>query len=281
MNIKIKYIKGKSILAQYYKLKALRDDVPDDVTRTAFYRSIRQEYGLLFDDIIKALREHKPEIDVGTKALNYSAISAIITTAVAKRGIVQAVVDTVVSNVKKGMLSTIKDEATTLDLGFDAVREADAIARLTERKMSYYADIPDTLTDTVIQTLTDTISQGGGWTDAVEKLLVLREDFTTHRAETIVRTEIGRSRREAKAIFADEYQDMLDKKWLSAHDERTRPSHFSMDGKVIGARDNFIVNYSLDNPKYPRDVQERYPGESKYGINCRCNMVLVKKQKRE
>ena len=256
------------------------------------YRELKASYGSAIDDILKALKEYQPEIDissentkaVNTKALNQSGIIAIITETIRKNGLVQKVVNHIVENVQGDMLTVMHEQSVKLDLGMDTIKEVDAISRLTERRMSYYAEIPDTLSDTVIQTLVDTIDQGKSYHEAIDQLKILREDFTTHRAETIVRTEIGRSRREAKLMFGETYSDVLEKKWVAtmsgglAPHGRRRKSHRAMHGKTVPMNQPFIVDYSLDNPKYPTDMQERYPGESKLGINCSCDLELIKKK---
>ena len=266
--------------------KKIRNDGVIDIPNSEYsklYRDIRKLYGKTFDDIIKALKAYKPEIDVSsnadqeTKAVARSSIVGMILEVIQKNGLVERLTETIMLNSAGDMLKVIKEQATALDLGFDSIKEEDAIRRLTERKMSYYQEIPDTLTDTVIQTLVDTIDQGASYGEAVDKLKVLREDFTTHRAETIVRTEVGRSRKEATLMFGMTYKDLLLKKWVSTKDRRCRPSHLAMDGKTVEMDQPFIVPYGKDNKKYT-DVAEMYPGESKWGINCRCTLDNVKKK---
>jgi SPP1 gp7 family putative phage head morphogenesis protein len=258
-------------------------DIPEGEYR-GLYSEIRSAYGNALDDILKELAKHKPDFtelkSKGSKALNRSVIVAIITETLRKNELVRKVVEAITESVSGDMIATMQEQSTELDLGWDKSREEEAIARLTERRMSYYADIPDTLSDTVIQTLVDAIDQGESYAQAVDRLKILREDFTTHRAETIVRTEIGRSRKEATLMFAEQYEDLLDKQWVSTRDARTRPSHRAMNGMTVPIDQPFIVNYSLDNPKQPNNVQEDYPGQSKFGINCRCNLKSVRKKQR-
>ena len=256
----------------------------------ALNSAIRKAYASAINDILKELKDFKPEIDENaekkalTKAFNKAGITALINSTVKKNGLVQKVVDAIMLNTSKDMLTVMHEQSTKLDLGFDEARETDAIARLTSRRMDYYKDIPDTLTDTVIQTLVDTIDHGDDYKTAVDKLKILREDFTTHRAETIVRTEIGRSRREAKLLFGETHADLLDKKWVATQSGgiaprgRRRKSHQKMHGKTVGIHEMFVVDYTLDNKKYPSAVKERYPGDSKYGINCACELELIKKK---
>jgi len=78
-------------------------------------------------------------------------------------------------------------------------------------------------------------------------------------------------------MFGMTYKDLLLKKWVSTKDRRCRPSHLAMDGKTVEMDQPFIVPYGKDNKKYT-DVAEMYPGESKWGINCRCTLDNVKKK---
>jgi len=243
------------------------------------YKDIKDLYGEVFDGVLEQMEAHKAEFasDVQKKVLNMSGVMALVDAVIRDKGLIRKLVSSVIGVSGKEIIRTMKEESVRLDLDYKEDREDDAIARLTERRMSYYQDIPDTLTDTVIQTLVDTIEQGRSYEDAIKTLKVLREDFTTHRAETIVRTELGRSRREAKQLFAEQYADLLNKRWRSARDKRTRDSHRAMNGVTIPVKDKFQVPYHLDNPKYT-DEEETYPGETKKGINCRCLLITERKK---
>jgi uncharacterized protein with gpF-like domain len=262
------------------KEKALK---PGVAYHPAYYRQLLKDikdlYGEVFDGVLEQLEAHKAEFssDVQKKVLNMSGVMALVDAVIRDKGLIRKLVSSVVGVSGKEIIKTMKEESVTLDLDYKEDREDDAIARLTERRMSYYQDIPDTLTDTVIQTLVDTIEQGRSYQEAIDSLKVLREDFTTHRAETIVRTELGRSRREAKQLFAEQYADLLDKVWRASRDKRTRHSHAAMNGVTIPIKDKFQVPYHLDNPKYT-DEEELTPGESKKGINCRCTTYNRRKK---
>lgn len=256
----------------------------------ALYESIRKAYASAIDQVLEEIAKHKDDIEQmsesvrtkktsATKAVNDSAIRGAVLEALRKAGLRESVVRMIIEATKITSLRAMRGQSRKLGLDFDEIHEADAISRLVEHKMSYYNDIPDTLSDDVIGTLVDSIATGKSYQETTDKLRSMRDDFTRHRAETIVRTEIGRSRKEAEQIFGEQHADVLEKTWKSTHDSRTRPSHTAMDGKTVSVKEEFIVDYSLDNPKNPSAVSERYPGESKWGIDCRCLQELTVKKK--
>lgn len=242
---------------------------------------IKKAYRDIFDEIIKELKDFKPDIDDNadkTKAFNSAKITAFISQTIKKNGLVEKIVDSIAMNVAPDMISVMREQSAKLDLELDEDKEERAVRRFIDKRVAEYKEIPESLSETVIQTLKDTMDQGDSFKEAVDRLKILREDFTTHRAETIVRTEIGRSRREAKLMFGETHADLLEKRWVSTKDRRTRKSHRKMDGKTIKMDGKFTVDYSLDNKKQPSGVKEDYPGQSEYGINCRCELELVKKK---
>jgi hypothetical protein len=267
-------------------------------TAHPIYAGVQKAYYEVIQKVLTEVRKHRADFEqmsatqegveqkekrMQLKAVSRSVIEAWLSEIFKKTALTESIVGIIVGNTSKNMLQTIKGESSALQLPFDQPKEVEAIQRLTQRRMSYYKDIPDTLSDTVIQTLVDGIDQGRSYQEITDQLKVLRDDFSRHRAETIARTEIGRSRKEAQQIFAEEYADVLVKRWRATSPSvsqggRTRESHWAMDGKTVGVNDSFLVDYSLDNPKYPSSYPVKYPGESKYDINCRCSMELVKKK---
>jgi len=237
-------------------------------------------YAEMFDDLLAELAKH-PEIfaskRLGTKAGPITIIKGIIASAMARSGLVEKTVLEITTTVGPEVINVVKETALELDLGIGDVEETAAIERFTERRMKYYEDIPDTLSDSVLNVLEDVVKEGQSFNDAKERLLLVRNDFTENRAEVIARTELGRSRREAKLIFGEKYSDKLDKRWDSTKDSRTRDSHAAMDGTVVPMDSPFIVPYHLDNSKYGW-VEESVPGDSVHGIQCRCSLTLVRKK---
>lgn len=255
-----------------------------EVPRTTYERlrdGISGIYAKLLDEILDELGKHSEIFDadkhLGIKATPITIIKGIIASAMARSGLVEKTVMEITTTIGPEVIEVVKE--TAFDLGFDTggIEETAAIERFTERRMKYYEDIPDTLSDSVLNTLEDVIRKGQSYNDAKERLLIIRNDFTENRAEVIARTELGRSRREAKLLFGEKHANKLDKRWDATKDSRTRDSHAAMDGTVVPMDQPFIVPYHLDNKKYSW-VEEAVPGDSKFGIQCRCSLTLIRKK---
>ena len=110
-----------------------------------------------------------------------------------------------------------------------------------------------------------------------EKTRVLRSQFTkysTFQAQRLVRTEATNAAnfatiKSAETIFPAED---LQKEWIAATDERTRPTHRAVNGTVINQTDLFMVGDSL--MMYPGDSR----GSAKEVINCRCSIAVFPKE---
>jgi hypothetical protein len=110
-----------------------------------------------------------------------------------------------------------------------------------------------------------------------EKTRILRSQFNRYsafQAERLVRTEATSAAnfatlKSANTIFPAED---LQKEWISATDERTRPTHRAVNGVVVNQTDFFTVGDSL--MMYPGDPR----GSAKEVINCRCSIAPFPKE---
>jgi SPP1 gp7 family putative phage head morphogenesis protein len=110
-----------------------------------------------------------------------------------------------------------------------------------------------------------------------EKTRILRSQFTKYsafQAQRLVRTEATNAAnfatiKSAETIFPAED---LQKEWIAATDERTRPTHRAINGIVINQTDLFSVGDSL--MMYPGDSR----GSAKEVINCRCSIAPFPKE---
>lgn len=110
-----------------------------------------------------------------------------------------------------------------------------------------------------------------------EKTRILRSQFNKYsafQAERLVRTEATSAAnfatlKSANTIFPAED---LQKEWISATDERTRPTHRAVNGVVVNQTDFFTVGDSL--MMYPGDPR----GSAKEVINCRCSIAYFPKE---
>ena len=249
------------------------------------YRGVSTVYSDYINAVLTELGKHQDLFDTGKsiKVAPRTLLSTLVLKVAKNTGLIQKTVNSITKVVGPSVAEVVREQSIELNLSLDNIDESSAIERFTQKRMSYYEDIPDTLSEDVLDTLVKGIEEGKSYQEVRNDLMAKREDFTRARAETIARTELARSRREAKLLFAEKHQDILVKVWkatpgrtASAGGNR-RDSHRAMDGKTVNIDEPFVVNYSLDNRKYPSDVKEMYPGESKYAINCTCSMVLRKK----
>lgn len=93
-----------------------------------------------------------------------------------------------------------------------------------------------------------------------------------NRSHTIARTEvIGASN--AGSFMTFQTSDVVEKKeWLTARDEKVRPTHQAADGQVVGINEPFNIGGSA--LMFPGDPSGP-PGEI---INCRCTILPVLKE---
>ena len=93
--------------------------------------------------------------------------------------------------------------------------------------------------------------------------------LSSHRAAVIARTEAhGAANYGAHGAAVETGLD-LRKEWIAAEDERTRPEHDAMNGRVIGMAERFdFGDYTLAYPGDPSGPPEGI-------INCRCALGYV------
>lgn len=123
------------------------------------------------------------------------------------------------------------------------------------------------------------IHQGGSLEEAeAEAVRVL--GASEHRAEVIARDQLAKAAKEGRQAFIEPFADLYARRWRTNLDGRERASHHAMAGKLTLVNRPWIVDYSLDAPAatsraYPSAVPEMIPGESEWGIQCRCDMEFV------
>ena len=88
-----------------------------------------------------------------------------------------------------------------------------------------------------------------------------------HRAEAILRTEMGRLASMANQMTLTQVNRTnpgMQKQWSAILDARTRPEHVAAHGQIVGANDKFSVGG--EQLEYPRDPR----GDPSNTVNCRC-----------
>lgn len=121
------------------------------------------------------------------------------------------------------------------------------------------------------------IEDGVGRDVIADRLRESFQDWTESRSMTIARTETGiiASQTEQDILARNPDRDQLLKIWLTARDERVRPSHSDQerlsDPQVGGIPVRMDAAFA-NGLKYPRE----WGGPAREVINCRCTLLYVK-----
>ena len=118
-----------------------------------------------------------------------------------------------------------------------------------------------------------------GWGVSKTVTALKDTDLTRSRAELIVRTETMKAANVGAMIAAADMGIIVQKKWISAQDERTRRiprdqyDHLYMNGIVKDFDQAFIVpsTKTLDSMQYPGDPN----GSAGNVCNCRCTVSFI------
>lgn len=120
-------------------------------------------------------------------------------------------------------------------------------------------------TTTTLEKLSATLGEGIAADEGIAKLVDridgVYEDFDLYRSQLIARTEATAANNKG---FMEAYEQSgvaNAKEWIATGDDRTRDSHASTDGEVVGVDEEF--SNGLD---YPGDAS----GGPEETVNCRC-----------
>ena len=162
----------------------------------------------------------------------------------------------------------------------------DPIQKLTWMVNEYYrqnlleqAVVP--ITNTTKKQIQQVLEQAAteGWGVAKTVAALKKTDITRVRAELIVRTETMKAANAGAMLSAAEMGVAVNKKWISATDNRTRRiprdqyDHLYMNAREVGYNQPFIVpsTKQIDAMQYPGD-----PTASAGNVcNCRCTVAFV------
>jgi SPP1 gp7 family putative phage head morphogenesis protein len=96
--------------------------------------------------------------------------------------------------------------------------------------------------------------------------------FYKYQAERIARTETTAAANYAAVQSGSVSGFVMEKRWISALDKRTRDPHASTNGQRVGEKEMFIVGG--ENLLYPGDPN----GSAGNVINCRCTIAVIPKK---
>lgn len=126
------------------------------------------------------------------------------------------------------------------------------------------------------------IETGGDLEAAERSALRIFQHLEDWQAERLARDQLAKATKEGRQAFAIGFDDLFVRRWMAVAGEvggdgRNRDSHLAMHGKIVGVNEAWVVDYSLDRDAYPSAVPEMNPGDSRYGIMCRCDFDLIEK----
>jgi uncharacterized protein with gpF-like domain len=153
------------------------------------------------------------------------------------------------------------------------------IAYLRFHSLSFVTSITETMRGDILKILDKGLEEGLSIQDMITSLRSV--GLVQARARVIARTEIIRAANVGHAVSARSLPFEVDKKWSAARDERTRPGHRDVHGRIVEEDGTFRV------PIYRKKViigydEMQYPGDATASAanvcNCRCRITHVPKR---
>lgn len=130
-------------------------------------------------------------------------------------------------------------------------------------------DISDTTKAQIIRALKEAAERGLGIDDTIELMYSLAANPV--RARLIARTETVTAANQGAALSAQQTGLVLQKTWIAATDNRTRPDHREVNGTTIDSEAPFIVGgYPMMQPGDRGTQGNKTP--AKEICNCRCTV---------
>ncbi len=278
-------------LAWQYDERLLIDfEDPVDENRAFKLEVFSSRPGAFTDDEVRALADEAPLPDGEgeqrpSQTADLTDDPAPVRTLSRKgrvKEITAADIDAIISALDRDLTTRVvfsNTRAAVAEFGADAMAEAGVnIAfdldnpRAVEFIDATAADRSNLINGTTEKNLRATLSEGVSAGDT-QRALIARvqaavKDATAARADMIARTETTRA-----AGFATEegmlQSNLTEKEWLAVQDDRTRDTHFEMDGQKQPVGEPFLS---------PDGHDADYPGNfgiAGEDINCRCVVVAV------
>ena len=175
----------------------------------------------------------------------------------------------------EGELAQAGLDTSDIELGEFTDRVAN---RLERRTMQVSQDISQRLEGEIKDTLQEGWSEGKSITDIERDIESLTDKWTDTEAERLARDQMGKAAKEGRMEFARETAGEVggwSKQWITNIDGRERDAHALMDGETVPLEEPFVVDYNTEDQNGPSGVEEEYPGDSQWGIQCRCDYELI------
>lgn len=138
-----------------------------------------------------------------------------------------------------------------------------------ERAKEMAKQINKTTVDKLAAAIAAGVAEGEGITEIRNRVEAVYDEFPVWRTEMIARTETTAANNKG---FVEAYEQSgvaNAKEWIATFDDRTRDSHASTDGEIVGLESEFS-----NGLQYPGDPSAD-PGET---INCRCVLAPAFKE---
>lgn len=131
-----------------------------------------------------------------------------------------------------------------------------------EKRSQFFADsVTDTTFNQLVETLTQGVNAGEGIGALTARVRDVYQDYPKWRAAMIARTETTNANNEGIMAQFNTSTVVKGKEWISTLDNRTRDSHASINGEIVGKEGAFS-----NGLRYPGDLA----GSAAETINCRC-----------
>lgn len=226
------------------------------------------------EDFFKELAEHErfsEIVEAGAKEQKNSAslrriLKEILEGAALSQGIEEIVKEQTAEKAIDSLEATAS--ATGLQVETDPVLE-----RIKDRDLEFANNYSKRIEEEIRDTVSEGWQDGATTREIRENIKEQAEDFSDNQAEVIARDQLQRANGEARNSFAQQHSDKFVEEWITAGDNRVRPAHQAMNGKWKRPSEEFIVEYEGRGT-----AKESYPGDSKYGIQCRCDTLLKRKE---
>lgn len=182
------------------------------------------------------------------------------------------------NNVRRLAREQVKKEATAA-FGFSESWNY-AIIDFLSQHLLQRATVP--VTETTKKLIMDVLEEGqqNGW--SVERIiaeLAKVDQMSAFRARRIIRTELAIASNFGFNLARQSVEFKTRKEWITAHDERVRPSHKIMDGVVVESDDTFSVPVYKGKKDTGAVDRMTAPGDPEASggnvINCRCTVALI------
>ena len=169
----------------------------------------------------------------------------------------------------------VKPQLKYRTMGFNAEWTAAVIQYLGAEGLKLVNWMDDTTKQYIIDILSQGVSEGWGFDEVANKLMgsPIADKWRVLR---VVRTESMRAANYGAVLGAKSHNLLMDKIWISAHDERVRQwshkdqfDHLNLDGDKVGMEEQFRQT-SLKGIEAVADQPGDPKAPAAFTINCRC-----------